>query len=161
MQDTSSIGSKLAAARILRRLYFTDELFVLWLEPNIAFEFTPGQYVTVGAAGIERPYSIASAPYEPLLELFIEYLPPEDGGKLTPVLYSKTVGDVLTIRPKPKGRFTLRTGIRNHVLVATVTGVAPYVSMIRQFVHDLEGGVQTEPCRFFVVVGASHPDQRV
>ena len=137
-QDTPPIGPKLASAKIVRRQDFTDELFLLWLEPGIVFEFTPGQYVTVGAGGIERPYSIASAPFEPLIELFIEYLPPEDGGTLTPVLYTKTVGDVLTIRPKAKGRFTLRDGISNHVLVGTVTGVAPYVSMIRQFVHDVD-----------------------
>ena len=161
VQNTSPIGSRLAAARIVRRQDFTDDLFLLWLEPSIAFDFTPGQYITVGAAGIERPYSIASAPYEPWIELFVEYLLPEHGGKLTPILHDTHVGDVLTIRPKPKGRFTVRAGISNHVLIATGTGIAPYVSMIRQFVHNLETGVETKQCRFFVMQGASHRDEFV
>jgi ferredoxin-NADP reductase len=80
-------------------------LFLLWLEPSIEFHFTPGQYITVGAGGIERPYSIASAPYETHIELFVEYVLPEYGGKLTPLLYAQHVGDSLTMRPKAKGRF--------------------------------------------------------
>ena len=88
----------------------TDDLFLLWLEPRIKLHFTPGQYVTLGAGGIERPYSIASAPYEPTIELFIEYVLPEYGGRLTPRLYAQYVGDSLTMRPKAKGRFTRRTG---------------------------------------------------
>ena len=36
------------------------------------------------------------------------------------------------MQPKAKGRFTRRAGVTNHVMVATVTGIAPYMSMIRQ-----------------------------
>jgi hypothetical protein len=71
---------------------------VLWLKPEVEFQFIPGQYITIGAGGIERPYSIVSAPYEPHIELFIEYLLPEHGGKLTPLLHAQHVGDMLTIR---------------------------------------------------------------
>lgn len=156
----SPADARLAMARIVRRRDVTDDLFVLWLEPDIRFNFTPGQYITVGTRGIERPYSIASAPYEPQIELFIEYVLPEHGGRLTPLLYTQDVGDVLTIRPKAKGRFTLRPGIRNHVMVATVTGIAPYVSMLRQFVHDRAHEAGND-CRFFVMQGASHRDEFV
>jgi len=135
---------------------------VLWLEPNIDFEFAPGQYITIGAGGIERPYSIVSAPYEPDLELFVEFVSPEFGGHLTPLLYAQHVGDVLTMRPKPKGRFKLRAEVRNHVMVATVTGIAPYVSMIRQFVHERENGSGSwEDSCFFIMHGASHSDEFV
>jgi ferredoxin-NADP reductase len=103
----------------------TADLFRLWLKPEIEFEFKPGQYITVGAGGIERPYSIASAPYEPLIELFIEYVLPELGGTLTPILYSRRVGDVLTMRTKAKGRFTLQTKVRNHVTVGVISGASP------------------------------------
>jgi ferredoxin-NADP reductase len=151
-----------ATATIVRRQDFTDDLFVLWLEPNVPFDFTAGQYITIGAGGIERPYSIASAPYVPHIELFVEYLPPEQGGHLTPLLYAQSVGDVLTIRPTAKGRFTLRPGVRNHVMVATVTGIAPYVSMVRQFLHDREiGAGDVQNHRFFVMQGASHQDEFV
>jgi hypothetical protein len=110
---SSSVAASLPTARIVRRRDCTDDLFLLWLEPSIKFHFTPGQYVTLGAGGIERPYSIASAPYEPTIELFIEYVLPEYGGRLTPLLYAQHVGDSLTMRPKAKGRFTRRTGVTN------------------------------------------------
>ena len=161
-QRTSVADATLPKARIVRRRDFTDDLFLLWLEPEIRFDFAPGQYITIGAGGIERPYSIASAPYEPDIELFIEYVLPEHGGKLTPLLYAQHLGDVVTIRPKAKGRFTLRPGVRNHVLVATVTGVAPYVSMVRQFVHEKDSGTDDSgDRRFFVMQGASHQDEFV
>jgi ferredoxin--NADP+ reductase len=160
---TSSLtGAALTAARIVRRQDFTDDLFVLWLESDIALHFTPGQYVTIGARGIERPYSIASAPHEPLIELFLEFVLPEHGGILTPILWAGHVGDMLTMRPKPKGRFTFRAGTRNHVMVGTVTGVAPYVSMVRHFVHERQTGVVgLKDYRFFVMEGASHRDEFV
>jgi ferredoxin--NADP+ reductase len=162
-EQSASVGNAtLPRARIVRRKDCTDDLFLLWLAPEIPFDFSPGQYITIGAGGIERPYSIASAPYEPDLELFIEFVLPEHGGKLTPLLFAQHVGDVVTMRPKAKGRFTLRPGPRNHVMVATVTGVAPYVSMIRQFVHEKENAVgDFNDRRFFVMLGASHQDEFV
>ena len=78
---------------IVRRRDYTGDLFVIWLKPDVEFRFAPGQYITIGAEGIERPYSIVSAPYEPEIELFIEFVLPEHGGKLTPLLYARHVGD--------------------------------------------------------------------
>jgi ferredoxin-NADP reductase len=152
----------LPTATIVRRRDCTDDLFLLWLEPSVEFSFRPGQYITIGAGGIERPYSIASAPYESAIELFIEYVLPDNGGKLTPLLYARHVGDRLTMRPEAKGRFTRRAGVTNHVMVATVTGIAPYVSMIRQFIHERESCPQSiDRSRFFVLQGASHRDEFV
>jgi ferredoxin-NADP reductase len=153
---------KLPRATIVRRQDFTDDLFVLWLERESPFPFEPGQYITIGVDGVERPYSIASAPHEPLIELFIERVPPEQGGTLTPVLHARRVGDRVTMRPHAKGRFTLRANVTHHVMVATVTGVAPYVSMVRQCLHDRAAG--TGGCaghRFLVMHGASHRDEFV
>jgi len=66
------------------------------------------------------------------------------------------------MRPKAKGRFTRRAGVTNHVMVATVTGIAPYVSMIRQFIHDRETRSDSlEQSCFFVMQGASHRDEFV
>ena len=162
LEGASQSTNRLPTARIVRRRDCTDDLFLLWLQPSIEFHFTPGQYITIGAGGIERPYSIASAPYENDIELFVEYVLPEYGGKLTPLLFAQHVGDVLTMRPAAKGRFIRRAGVTNHVLVATVTGIAPYVSMIRQFVHDRENRPgQLDQSRFFVMQGASHRDELV
>jgi ferredoxin--NADP+ reductase len=47
-------------------------------------------------------------------------------------------------------------------MVATVTGIAPYISMIRQFLHDRETGTGAPAhLRFFVMQGASHRDEFV
>jgi len=92
----------LPKARIVERKNFSEDLFVIWLEPDAPFIFKPGQYVTIGAGDLERPYSIVSAPYEPRLELFIEYVLPENGGKLTPMLWAQNVGDIVSCAPNPK-----------------------------------------------------------
>jgi ferredoxin--NADP+ reductase len=153
---------KIQSATIVRREDFTHDLFVIWLRPADAVPFTAGQYVTIGVRGVERPYSIVSAPYEPLIELFIERVPPESGGTLTPVLHRLQVGDLVTMRSMAKGRFTLRQSVRHHVMVATVTGVAPYVSMIRQFLHERESArLPRLDTRFFLLHGASHCDELV
>jgi ferredoxin--NADP+ reductase len=156
-----AIASGKAHATIVRREDFTDDLFVLWLRPEIEFAFTPGQYITIGADGFERPYSIVSAPVEPLIEVFIDLVAPDEGGKITPILHARRVGDMVTIRVKAKGRFTLRAAVTHHVMVATVTGIAPYVSMIRQFMHDQASEIGRTDRRFFVMHGASYQDEFV
>ena len=145
---------KLPTAKIVRRQDYTEDLFKIWIEPSVPFSFKPGQYITIGSQNIERPYSIASAPYEVEIELFIEHVLPEHGGKLTPLLYAQHVGDIVSMRPRPKGIFTLDERYTDHVLVGTVTGVAPYVSYVRQFLHDGKSGH-----RFWVMEGASHWDE--
>ena len=49
-------------------------------------------------------------------------------------------GDELLMRKVPKGRFSLDTtkGRANHLLVSTVTGVAPFVSYVRALLR-MEG----------------------
>ena len=145
---------QLPTAKIVKRQDFTEDLFIIWLETSVPFSFKPGQYITIGAGGIERPYSIASAPYEPRIELFIEYVLPEYGGKLTPLLWAQHVDDIVSMRPRPKGIFTFQPKYRNHVMVGTVTGIAPYISIIRQYFRDGESGH-----RFFFMEGASHQDE--
>ena len=46
---------KLSRATIVRRKDLTDDLFLLWLEPESQFHFEPGQYITIGVDGVERP----------------------------------------------------------------------------------------------------------
>ena len=147
------IKGKVTPATIVRRVDLTAEHFKIWLRTAEPFPFEPGQYCTVGAGGIERPYSIVSSPREPLLELFVELIPPPLG-HLTPVLYELKVGDSVTLRPRAKGVFLLRPEFRNHVMVSTVTGVAPFVSMLRYW---LEG--PTDDRRMYVLEGASFKDE--
>src|SRR5690606_30915220 len=96
--------------------------------------FQAGQSIKLGLArsAVRRRYSIASAPHEPHLEFCIESVP---GGLLSSLLFDVAPGDVLALAPSAKGAFTLETGRRRHVMVATVTGIAPLRSMLRDALH--------------------------
>ena len=125
----------------------------MWIERPEEFTFKAGQYCTIGRDGIERAYSITSAPHEPDLELFVEVVPPPDG-VLTPKLWELGPGDTLSIRPRAKGLFTMDPSLPNQLLVGTVTGIVPYVSFIRDYLHHgLEGH------RFYILQGASYRDE--
>ena len=144
----TSSKKRLITARLSRRLDMTNDLWKIWLKPSQGFTFKPGQYCTIGSGSIERAYSIASAPEEDELEIFIEYVPPPEG-HLTPLLYGLQEGAEVTLRPRAKGIFLFRPQHQVHVMIATVTGIAPYVSMLRQLqttnalgnyqIHVLEG----------------------
>ena len=130
----SSIDDKFYHPRITKRQDFASDLWMIRIQPEGEFKFAPGQYATLGVQGpqkrSERAYSIVSSPYESEIEFFFELVP---HGELTPNLYPLQVGDELLMRKAAKGLFTLDTksGRTNHLLVCTVTGVAPFVSYVR------------------------------
>lgn len=136
-------SSKFQRAEIVRRTDHAEDLWVIRLRPERKLVFKPGQYVTLGIEQsehlMERAYSICSSPLEDEVEFFIELV--IDGG-LTPQLQKMAVGDWLWMRRQTKGLFTLdsRSGHTQHLLVCTVTGVAPYVSMVRTLDREAEAG---------------------
>ena len=139
-------------AKLVERIDITEDLMIFKLESELGpFKFKPGQYCTLGLGAIERAYSIVSAPHEPLLEIFVELLPE---GELTPLMWKMKVGDCMSIRPRAKGLFTMDQGVHHHLMVATVTGVAPCMSMVRSWV--LEGAPDH---KFYVLLGASYQDE--
>ncbi len=145
-------AQELPRAKLVERKDITEDLMVIKLEPEEGlFQFKPGQYCTLGKDGVERAYSIVSAPYEPLLEIFVELVP---DGELTPKMWALKVGDSMSIRPRAKGIFTLNEKVHHHFMLATVTGVAPYVSIIREYLHQERQGH-----RFYVLLGASYQDE--
>ena len=144
---------KLAEVRIIRRVDLTDDLLLMWIERPDDLTFKAGQYCTIGRDGVERAYSIVSAPHEKELELFVELVPPPDG-VLTPKLWELAPGDSVTVRPRAKGIFTMNPAFPNQLLVATVTGVVPYISFIRDYLHNGREGH-----RFYVLQGASYQDE--
>src|SRR5882762_7668012 len=127
-------NDKFYNARIIERRDISDDLWVIRVDPGGEYSFVAGQYATLGVITpekhYERAYSIVSAPHEKLLEFFVELVPEVD---VTPRLYTYQVGDEFTLRKTAKGRFTLdtATGRTHHLLLATVTGVAPFVSFVR------------------------------
>lgn len=144
--------SKYLRAVVTTRRELTPELWIVRIQPEEPLNFEAGQYVTIGLPGaermVERPYSVVSAPHEPELEFFLELVPE---GQLTPQLYDVPVGGEVHLRRAAKGRllFDEASGRPNHLMVATVTGVAPYISMVRRFVSDAR---QNLPVRYRIAV---------
>lgn len=147
-------------ARILGRRDISPDLRILHVDPGGPFEYRAGQYATLGiereGVRTERAYSIVSSPYEEALEFFVELVP---DGDLTPSLFELALGDTLLCRKIAKGRFLLdlRSGRTNHLLISTVTGIAPFVSYIRTLHLDWKSGTGPMPSehRFFCLQGAS------
>ncbi|MEM9695538.1 MAG: ferredoxin--NADP reductase, partial [Myxococcota bacterium] len=116
--------------------------------------FVPGQFINVGmmvdGARIKRSYSLASAPGAPA-EL---YLVRVEDGQLTPRLFELGVGDEIELTTSGTGHFVLDEvpdSAHRLWLIATGTGLAPYVSMLR------EGTVQRRFETIVVVHGVRYP----
>jgi ferredoxin/flavodoxin---NADP+ reductase len=149
---------KFYRAKITKREDFAPELWMIRIRAGGEFKFAPGQYATLGVEGsakrLERPYSIVSSPYEDEIEFFFELVPQ---GELTPELYKLQLGDELLMRKIPKGRFTLDTksGRTQHLLVCTVTGIAPFVSYVRSLFRNWEDGKFAGEQKLYLLNGAS------
>jgi ferredoxin/flavodoxin---NADP+ reductase len=133
-------------------------------------DFTPGQFAVLGLPGsaprvmgadpedpapdpdrlISRAYSVASSSKSrEYLEFYVTLV---RSGALTPRLFRLEIGDRLWLGAKITGRFTLDDVPleANVVLLATGTGIAPYMSMIRTVL------TQQSRRRVAVVHGARH-----
>ena len=147
-------------AQITKRVDFAPDLWMFRIRSAGPFPFVPGQYATLGveqdSRRIERPYSIVSSPSEDELEFFFELVP---AGALTPLLHKLHPGDQLLMRKIPKGRFSLdlQNGRTNHLLISTVTGVAPFVSYVRSLYRDWKAGCFDGSHSLFLLNGASRP----
>lgn len=153
-----STADKFYRGRITHRENFAPDLWKVKIDPGGEFNFAAGQYATLGVDSplkrVERAYSIVSSPYERELEIFFELV---EQGELTPLLHKLQVGDELSVRKIAKGRFTLdlKSGRHNHLLLATVTGIAPYVSYVRTLYADWKEKKFPGELRLYVIQGAS------
>ncbi|MEI7742216.1 MAG: FAD-binding oxidoreductase [Chloroflexota bacterium] len=101
-----------------------------------ATPFVPGQYMTTGVVTdeklLQRPYSIASAPETADTlgyELFVRHVPVV---RFTTALWRLQVGHRLRMIG-PKGKFTMDSpDAMTHLYVSTGTGIAPFMSALRQ-----------------------------
>jgi ferredoxin--NADP+ reductase len=104
---------------------------------------------------VERAYSIASSPVEGELEFFLERVPQ---GALSQRLHALGAGERVVLRKVARGNFLLdeESGHNTHLMIATVTGVAPFVSMVRTLRREQNNGRRLPGRRVFLVQGASH-----
>jgi ferredoxin--NADP+ reductase len=139
-------------AQVVERKDYAEDLWSIRIRPEEPLVFRPGQYATLGMWEgrkiVERPYSIVSSPLEDEIEFFFELVP---RGGLTPRLKATKVGETVVMRRQAKGLFTFddKSGRAQHFMVGTVTGIAPYISMVRTLARQ---DPSTRPPGFRVVM---------
>jgi ferredoxin--NADP+ reductase len=143
-------------ATLIERRDVTADVASLFVQPEgLGAGYVPGQYATLGIADgdrvIQRPYSMA-APHasNAAWEFHVRRV---RGGALTERLWELPIGARLRLGA-PRGRFTPDpSDERSRLFVATGTGIAPFVAMIR---GDLAAGRRR---RTVVVHGVAHADE--
>jgi len=114
--------------------HWTDNLFSFTTTRNPSFRFRNGEFVMIGIEIGDRPlmraYSVASANYEPNLEFFSIKVP---DGPLTSRLQHLNEGDQIIVGRKATGTLVIDnlTNGRNLYLIGTGTGLAPFLSVIK------------------------------
>ncbi len=158
-------------ATVIGREEINPQLLVLRVQADAAlFDFKPGQFAILGLLGseprvpeaapeetvpeadkiIRRAYSISSSSVE---RRYLEfYLTLVTSGQLTPRLFALRPGSRLFLGPKASGVFTLDRipPGKAVVFIATGTGLAPYISMLRTIL------VNETQRRFVVLHGARY-----
>lgn len=165
-------------ATLVGRVDMTNTLAIFRVQQDTAFEnedagpaFEPGQYAVLGLNNeadlskgyVRRAYSIASPPSETRwMEFYIRYVnQPTSNNPLTHLLWDLRVGDRIWVGSKIVGKFTLANTVgrddpRLKVFVAAGTGLAPFVSMVRQIANHLPDNAPL-PDDLIILHGASHP----
>lgn len=126
---------------------------VLRLEVPRSVQHLPGQHYLVRLTAEDgyqasRSYSVASAPSDPLIELFVERL---DGGEVSPYLAEAVrPGDTLEVRG-PLGGWFVWDGSTQALGIGGGSGVVPLVAMLR---HARDVGSTDQP-RLVVAAGSA------
>jgi len=114
--------------------HWTDTLFSFTTTRSSSLRFKNGHFIMIGIEVEGRPlmraYSIVSANYEEELEFFSIKVP---DGPLTSRLQHLKVGDPVLMSSKPTGTLILDHLLpgRNLYLLSTGTGLAPFISIIK------------------------------
>jgi ferredoxin-NADP reductase len=145
-------------ATLVRRQDETDDLAYFWVKfEGEAIPFQPGQYMTIGVVAdgklLQRPYSVASAPSQADVDGYEFYVRLVPVMRFTTALWRLPVGQAMRMIG-PKGKFMLEPDDdRTHLYIATGTGIAPFVSMIR------ETAAAGDPRRTILLHGCSYADE--
>ena len=123
--------------KVIANRHWTDALFSLRVE-GVSLGFEAGQFVRIAldmeegneGSRVARPFSMVNPPGDPVLE-FYGIVVPE--GPLSPRLARLAPGDTLYVASNPAGFLVLSEVPPADTLwlVATGTGIAPFLSILR------------------------------
>ena len=122
----------IGTAELLQRKWLSDNAFEIELSRPPALTFIPGQTICFIHESMERYYSLLSTPADATLSLCVYHVP---HGSFSPVLADAQIGTQFSVSG-PHGYFTFNRSRRVPVFVASGTGIAPFVSMVRSGVND-------------------------
>lgn len=139
--------------RVVEIYHWTDRLFSFKTTRDPSFRFKNGQFTMLGMEVDGRPllraYSVVSPNYDESLEFFSIKVP---NGPLTSRLQHVQVGDPIIISRKATGTLVLDNLLpgRNLYLLGTGTGLAPFLSLTRDFetYERFERVILVHGCRF-------------
>lgn len=126
--------SQLRSETVTAVHHWNETLFSFRTTRDPGFRFKNGHFTMIGLQTENRPllraYSIASANYEEEMEFFSIKVP---DGALTSKLQNLQVGDEVLVNSKPTGTLTIDNILpgKRLWLLATGTGLAPFLSIIR------------------------------
>ncbi|MDO7840706.1 ferredoxin--NADP reductase [Sphingomonas immobilis] len=126
--------NSLSVETVTRVHHWNEHLFTFAITRPASFRFRSGEFVMLGLPDGQRPllraYSIASPAYDEELE-FLSIKVPD--GPLTSRLQGIKVGDPMFLGRKPTGTLVADALLpgRRLYLLSTGTGLAPFLSLIR------------------------------
>lgn len=126
--------SNLMEETVVNVRHWTDRLFSFRTTRDPSFRFRNGEFTMIGmeidGKPLLRAYSVASANYEEQLE-FLSIKVPD--GPLTSRLQHLQAGDPIIVSRKATGTLVIDNLLsgRNIYLLATGTGLAPFLSVIK------------------------------
>lgn len=138
---------------VLEVHHWTDTLFSFKTTRDASFRYVNGQFTMIGleveGKPLLRAYSMASANYEETLEFLSIKV---QDGPLTSRLQHLKPGDQVIVGRKPTGTLIVDNLLpgKNLYLLSTGTGLAPFMSIIRdpEVYERYERIVLTHTCRF-------------
>ncbi len=125
--------SRMIDGRVLSNEALTKRLYALRLDVE-SLQFEAGQFVRleldIDGEKVARPYSLVNIPGDPVVEVFFNTVP---GGKLSNALAALQKNDSVAVSQPASGFFILAEipSARDLWLVATGTGLGPYLSILR------------------------------
>ncbi len=133
-----SAAPKFTEEPVVHIHHWNEGLMSLRINRDAAYGFVPGQFARIGLKKpdgeiIWRAYSIVSAPHEAFLEFFLVIVPT---GEFSSRVATLKLGDTMFVEKQSQGFLTadrFKDG-RDLWLMATGTGLAPYISMVRDHV---------------------------